>query len=81
MVIAGYLIKRRDVPALFNEFFHAAIEAYDNYKLFGFPHGGGWADQPAVLIDVIKIFKRVEADYGNKAQQSRGRGSSRHSRR
>lgn len=60
MVLWGYEICRKDIPTYFTERAMAAIDLWQTYKLFGFPFSGGWAEQPAVYMDIIKALE-IEA--------------------
>jgi len=48
-----YVIKRGDIPGYFTETNFLQIEMWNQYKLLGLPFGGGWAEHPAVYIDII----------------------------
>lgn len=49
-------IERRRIPELFNEWYWSCIGLYAKYKTFGLPFAGGWADQPAYVLDIIEAF-------------------------
>jgi hypothetical protein len=50
-------VERRLVPELFTDFFWSALGVYNRFKMFGFPFSGGWAEQPAHIVDVIEAFE------------------------
>jgi hypothetical protein len=60
-----YLIRKGDIPSYFNETAMAQMEMWEDFRLFGFPHGGGYDDEPALYIDIIKALE-VEYSKRNK---------------
>lgn len=50
-------MERRDVPGLFSDEYWAALRLWNRYKLFGLPFSGGWADQPAVVVDILEALE------------------------
>ncbi len=57
MVVWGYLICRRDIPQYLNDNAMAAIRVWRNYRVFGLPFAGGWAEQPGVFWDAIETLE------------------------
>lgn len=49
-----YELDRSRVPEYFNEFYAACLALWQDYRLFGSPTGGGWAQWPARLVDVLR---------------------------
>lgn len=56
-MLHGYLIKRNEIPDYFTEENLSAFSLWQNYRIFGFPYGQGWAEQPARLFDIIKLLE------------------------
>jgi hypothetical protein len=56
MVVDGHVIDRADIPKYFTEGFWASYDLWQNCKRFGLPFGGGWAEQPAWILRLIKAF-------------------------
>jgi len=59
-------IKKKDISEMFAseniDLFNSAYEAADACKHFGLPYSGGWAEQPAVLMDAIQLIRRCEEE-------------------
>jgi len=50
------------------------IDVYENNKAFGFPYGD-WTQMPQWLIELHKMFGRIEAEYENwRYCQAAGKG-------
>ena len=58
--LGGQKIRRRDIAAMFDEYTRAALDIWAGFHRFGLPYSGGWAEQPAVLMDVISA---IEEEY------------------
>lgn len=56
MTVCGE-IERRRIPEVFNETYWSALIVYNRFKIMGFPFTGGWAEQPAQIVDVIEAFE------------------------
>lgn len=61
MVLYGNEIHRAKIPEYFSAENVEAINLYTRYKLFGFPFAGGWAEQPARVMDVIETLEAESA--------------------
>jgi hypothetical protein len=52
--------------------FLSAMRVWSQWKRFGWPYAGGWAEQPARVFDVIEAleteFGAIEADRMEKAK-------------
>lgn len=49
------------------------VELWGKYKRFGFPYAGGWAEQPARLLDVIDALDRTMNEIEHKRlEKARG---------
>jgi hypothetical protein len=53
MILRGHSIKRQDIPTYFTYENMQRIEFFWKYKTLGLPFSGGWAEQPAYLVDII----------------------------
>lgn len=69
MVLWGYELCRKDIPRYLSGRARAAIRVWENFKLFGLPFAGGWAEQPAVYMDVIEC---IEAEVAKRKAAPRG---------
>jgi hypothetical protein len=69
MVYWGQVICRADIPKYLTPKVYAAIDLWQKWKLFGMPFAGGWAEQPAIYMDVIERLeleaKRRQAEHGS----------------
>jgi len=54
--------KTTECPVLWYPEFEVVFRGYEWLKLNKFPHGGGWADQPAVLM---QLMEHVAAEVRN----------------
>lgn len=59
VVIAGKLkpVKRSEVGQYCDEQFWDVLGIWHRWKRFGFPWTGGWAEQPAYLVDLIDMVE------------------------
>ena len=64
MIIQGYEVERYRIPDYFEGDNMRYLELYINYKHFGWPFTGQWAEQPAHVFDVIKTLLIEEGKYG-----------------
>jgi len=53
----------RTIPDYFTPDFANMVEIWVNVKRWGMPFEGGWADQPAILMDVINLFEQAYNEY------------------
>ena len=57
MVLYGYEVDRGMIPAYLNDQdAMRAISFFADYQAFGWPFGGGWAEQPAHLVDIVRLL-------------------------
>ena len=56
---AAVSIKQKDIPAIIDSEL-PALEFYFRYKIMGLPFSGGWAEQPALVIDIIETLEVLE---------------------
>lgn len=47
------VIRRGDVPSILTDEIKGVLRAYHLSKKYGLPYAGGWADQPAIAMDII----------------------------
>lgn len=79
-------IMRKHIPWAVNRYLHL-FDAWQKWRTFGLPYQGGWADQPAPLLDVLNqlehAFSEYQAAQQKKAEQKAKNGqryrTSRHS--
>ena len=60
---SDYAIDRSKIPEYFTEDNNAKIRFFFKYKAFGWPFNGGWAEQPAYLVDIVE---RLESEMGRR---------------
>jgi len=63
MIVADSIIRRKEIPGLFSEFFRAAMAYHARYKAFGMPFAGGWAEQPERLLRVLEVVDHGIAEF------------------
>lgn len=54
MILHGHVIRRDKIPEYFSDDNLAAFELWEKFRLFGLPYSGGWAEQPARLVNIIQ---------------------------
>lgn len=66
MVLGGYLVRRDRIPEYLTPDALSGVELWRRYRLFGMPFAGGWAEQPAVVLDVLET---LEAEAAKKPEE------------
>ena len=56
----GKLVKvfRSEIPEYVDDCFWACADIWGRYRQFGLPFAGGWAEQPAHIIDAIEAIEK-----------------------
>lgn len=62
IVRLGDEIPRKHIPWAVNRYIHL-FDAWQKWKTFGLPYSGGWADQPAPLMDVLNRLEHAHAEW------------------
>ena len=73
MAIGGVLIKRVDIPNYLTNENLELIEWWNKWKLYGLPYSGGWAEQPAIYIDVIEAIEEERFKIMEKLKVKNGK--------
>lgn len=63
--INGVTVERAKIPEYLNEYYFSCVRIWNRYKRFGFPFDGGWAEQPAYIIEAIEVFDRLVEKNGS----------------
>ena len=50
-------VSYEEIKELKTEFFYLSWRLYTNYKLFGLPHGSGWASERNTVLEIIRILE------------------------
>ena len=67
MLLEGEEIRRDLIPKICSPEHAAQIEMWNDYHTLGLPFDCGWAEHPAVYIDIIKPLEAVyRKNYGNR---------------
>jgi hypothetical protein len=53
----GLTIDRNAIPTYFTDHYWSAFEIWRNWKRYGLPFAGGWAEHPDYLVRVINLFE------------------------
>ena len=53
--LGSYVIQGNKVPLLFTVELWRAIKIWNNFKVFGLPFAGGWAEQPTHIVKIITM--------------------------
>lgn len=77
MVLHGYEIERARIPEYITDDQLQYIDWWFKWKKFGFPFSGGWAEQPAIYMDVIETLEaeidKLAAEKKKIAESKRGK--------
>jgi hypothetical protein len=72
----GMTVGRDKILSYFNDYYYSCLAIYNRFKRFGLPFGGGWAEQPEYVVEIIETIdecveswsshkrKQTEAKYG-----------------
>jgi hypothetical protein len=72
-VLGGHAVRRRDIENYFTEDFARAFRIWSDYKRFGLPYAGGYARQPAQIIEIIRLFENEHTAWQNAKQAAQGK--------
>lgn len=79
MVLHGYAVERARIPEYLKGDYSQHIEWWLKWKKFGFPYAGGWAEQPAIYMDVIETLEgEVDKLAAEREKIAKGRHGKRH---
>lgn len=53
----GKAIKAHEIEKYCDETFYSALEKWVLTKMWGMPHGGGWAEEPVDFMDAITTLE------------------------
>ena len=56
----GKVVERYKIPEYFNDYYYSCLQLYNRYMSYGLPWSGGWAENPAYILDIIDAFKGAE---------------------
>ena len=45
------------VQELKTPFLYMAINLYNNFKIFGLPHGKGWVEERGTVVDILRLLE------------------------
>ena len=75
-MIGDYVIKRMDIPKYINWNIEK-VRWWKYYNRYGFPYSGGWAEQPAIFMDVIELLENEYISLSVKQAKGISTGRSR----
>lgn len=75
--INGVNVERARIPEYLDEYYFSCVQIWNRYKRFGFPFEGGWAEQPAYIVEVIECFDRL-VEKQNDSRRTPHSNKSRH---
>ena len=67
------LLKRNTFPDYWTSDLGRSIQLYNNFKTFGLPFDGGWARNPAWMLDAIQAVETGLREYGSSRRDSHTR--------
>lgn len=77
MVLHGYEVERARIPEYLNGDHLQYVEWWLKWKKFGFPYSGGWAEQPAIYMDVLEVLEaetdKLRAEHEKIAKGKHGK--------
>ena len=56
MILGKEKVIRERIPEYLSNESRAKVRFYFQWKAFGWPFSGGWAEQPAYLVDVVSFL-------------------------
>jgi hypothetical protein len=60
----GEVVRISDIPALFDdEDALFCLDFYSHYRMMGMAYGGGWAQQPARLVEIVRLLDPLDRKY------------------
>lgn len=68
--IAGRAVQLNRFHEYFTEEFSELLSAWMNTKRWGMPFSGGWAEQPARVLDVFAAFEGLFSEWESKEAKS-----------
>lgn len=69
--LGGIVVQRNLIPDYCTAEFGLALRIWSDWKRFGLPFPGGWAQQPAPVMAVIRLFEAEFAEWESKKHGSR----------
>jgi len=62
---SGHEVRLDDIPSLLSEegLAYEAISFYLRWRMMGWPYQGGWAEQPARLVDIVELLDPLDRLY------------------
>jgi hypothetical protein len=70
--IGGALIARADFKNYLTDDFYRALRLYSDIKQYGLPQGRGWANEPASVMELVKLFDAEIAELKAKEKENDG---------
>jgi hypothetical protein len=67
------VIFTRDIPRYRTPEFAVAVEVWRLWRRFGWPYAGGWAEQPARVVDYVEVIEEAVAMKAQEDKSLRGR--------
>lgn len=55
-----------EIPDYVDDELWSAVNLWNRYKAYGLPFGGGWAEQPAHLVDAIDAVEHGIREYNSR---------------
>lgn len=56
LIVAEKKILRKDIKTYLTPEFWSVLALWQKIKQYGLPHGNGWADEPAFILDITDFF-------------------------
>ena len=56
MILGRHEVRRDWIPLYLDDYAISCVNIWSRWKKFGNPFDGGWAQQPAYLIDIIDVI-------------------------
>jgi hypothetical protein len=78
--LGGFVVVRNTIPDYCTREFATALRLWSDWKRFGLPYPGGWAEQPEPIMAVIRLFEAEYTEWESKKNDSR-RAETRNHRR
>lgn len=69
LIVADKKILRKDIKTYLTPEFWSVLALWQKIKQYGLPHGNGWADEPAFILDITDFFNLILAKLQKKDRE------------
>ena len=77
LIVADKKILRKDIKTYLTPEFWSVLALWQKIKQYGLPHGNGWADEPAFILDITDFFNLTLSKLQEKDREEQQRAANR----